>query len=102
MIDANSRYANAPVTETARPDGSKVRHIVPPILPHPDAFGVAREHRVVDSDRADILAAKAYGQATGWSLIANANTAAHPDQLTGTPGDTRAIPMPDAMVGANG
>ena len=100
MIDPNSRYANAPQAEVTRADGTTQRHIVPPILPHPDSYAPARLHRVTDSDRADILAAKSYGQATAWWLLANANTAAHPDQLTETPGDTRVIPMPDG--GGNG
>jgi nucleoid-associated protein YgaU len=95
MIDQNSRYANAPEAELTLADGSTVRYIVPPILPHPDSYSPARQHRVTDSDRADILAAKAYGQATAWWLIANANTAAHPDQITDPPGVSRVIPMPD-------
>ncbi len=100
MIDQNSRYATAPEAELIRADGSIVRHIVPPILPHPDSNTAARQHRVTDSDRPDILAAKAYGQVTAWWLLANANTAAHPDQITDTPGATRVIPMPDG--GGNG
>ena len=100
MIDRTSRYANAPEAELTRPDGSTVRHIVPPILPHPDSYAVARTHRVTDSDRPDILAAQTYGQATAWWLIANANTAAHPDQITDTPGTPRVIPLPDARGGS--
>ncbi len=95
MIDQNSRYATAPEVELTRADGSTVRHIVPPILPHFDSYTPARQHRVTDSDRSDILAAKAYGQATVWWLLANANTVAHPDQITDTPGATRIIPLPD-------
>jgi hypothetical protein len=99
MIDSTSRYANAKEAELTRADGTKVRHIVPPILPHPENYTVARQHRVADSDRADIIAAQTYGQATAWWMIANANTAAHPDQLTEVPGTPRAIPMPDATGG---
>lgn len=100
MIDLNSRYANAPEAELIRADGTVVRYIVSPILPHFDSYTPARLHRVTDSDRPDILAAKPYGQATAWWLLANANTAAHPDQITDTPGTTRVIPMPDG--GDNG
>jgi hypothetical protein len=99
MIPSTSRYANAAEAEFARPDGTTVRHIVPPILPHPEDHAVSRRHRVTDSDRADIIAAQTYGQATAWWMIANANSAAHPDQLTETPGTPRAIPMPDARGG---
>lgn len=97
MIDPNSRYANAKLAELMRPDGTILRHIVPPILPHPEDHAAARTHRVTDSDRADIIAAQTYGQATAWWMIANANSAAHPDQLTEPPGTPRVIPMPDAM-----
>ncbi len=100
MIDPNSRYANAPEAEFSRPDGTTVRYIVAPILPHADSYTPARQHRVTDSDRPDIIAARSYGQATAWWLLANANTAAHPDQITDTPGETRVIPMPDG--GGNG
>ena len=95
MIDSNSRYATAPKAELTRADGSTVPHIVPPILPQIDSYTPARRHRVTDSDRADIIAARSYGQATAWWLLANANTTAHPDQITDTPGATRVIPMPD-------
>ncbi len=99
MIDRNSRYANTPQTELKRPDGTTVRHIIPPILPHPEDHAAAQTHRVTDSDRPDTLAARAYGQATAWWMLANANTAAHPDQLTETPGDELVIPSPEALAG---
>ncbi|HEV7322659.1 MAG TPA: hypothetical protein VGO04_29000 [Ensifer sp.] len=99
MITPTSRYAHATEAEFTRPDGSTVRHIVPPILPHPEDHTVARQHRVTDSDRADIIAAQTYGQATAWWMIANANSAAHPDQLTQVPGAPLAIPMPDLNGG---
>lgn len=100
MIDRNSRYANAPQAELVTPDGRHLRHLVPPILPHPSAHVAGQAHVVADSDRADLLAARAYGQATAWWLIANANTAAHPDQLTDTPGTVRVIPVPEAGGGS--
>lgn len=99
MIDPASRYATAREAEHSRADGTVVRHIVPPILPHPDDHTIARRHRMADSDRTDILAARDYGQASAWWLIANANTAAHPDQLTEPAGVVRAIPMPDPAGG---
>ena len=52
---------------------------------------------MTDSDRPDTLAARAYGQATAWYLLANANTVAHPDQLTETPGTGIDIPLPEGM-----
>lgn len=101
MIDQTSRYASAPQAEVTRADGSVLRHIVPPILPQPDHHSPARLHRVTDSDRPDILAARSYGQATAWWLLANANTTAHPDQITETPGEIRVIPVPESW-GAGG
>lgn len=99
MIDKSGRYAQAAEAELVRPDGSTVRHVVPPILPHPDSYVVAQVHLVTDSDRPDTLAARHYGQATAWWLIANANDAGHPDQLADTPGDGCRIPVPDGVGG---
>lgn len=99
MIDPTGRYASGRQAELERPDGRTVRHLVPPLLPHPDDHAPARIHRVSDSDRADIIAARSYGQATAWWMLADANTAAHPDQLTELPGTSRVIPMPDPAGG---
>ena len=99
MIDPTSRYASAKQAERTRSDGTIIRHIVPPILPHPEDHAAAQTQRMTDSDRADIIAARTYGQATAWWMLANANTAAHPDQLTEPPGVSRVIPLPDAMTG---
>ncbi|MFN9630914.1 MAG: hypothetical protein ACK59A_11905 [Cyanobacteriota bacterium] len=100
MIDANSRYAQAPQAEIIQADGSTVRYIVPPILPQPDHYQPARRVRTTDSDRSDILAAQAYGQPTAWWLLANANGVAHPDDLTTTPDSLLVIPLPD-LKGVN-
>lgn len=101
MIDPNGRYADIRQAELEGPDGRTRRHVVPPILPHPEDYTPARVHLVSDSDRADIIAAQTYGQATAWWMLANANTAAHPDQLTDTPGTSRVIPMLDTTRGEN-
>jgi hypothetical protein len=97
MISKTSRYAAAPQASLVRADGTELHYVVPPILPHPDDHTRAQVHRVTDSDRPDTLAARAYGQATAWHMLANANTAAHPDQLTETPGAEIDIPMPEGM-----
>ena len=97
MISKSSRYAAAQRASLVRADGSEVHYAVPPVLPHPDDHARAQLHRVTDSDRPDTLAARAYGQATAWYLLANANTVAHPDQLTETPGTGIDIPLPEGM-----
>lgn len=95
MIDKDSRYASAPVVERTAPDGRVIRYALPPILPRPDSYTMALLHHVSDSDRPDTLAARHYGQATAWWLLANANTAAHPDQLLDRPGEGIVVAMPD-------
>lgn len=97
MIDRTSRYSLAPTDEVTDANGRVCRFVVPPILPHPGDLVVAQHHQVSDSDRPDILAARAYGQATAWTLIANANTAAHPDQLTQPTGVSRVLPRPEGQ-----
>ena len=95
MIDRNSRYANTPQASLIDAQGREVPHLVPPILPHPADHVAAQTHYITDSDRPDTIAARAYGQATAWWMLANANTAAHPDQLCDTVGAPRVIPSPD-------
>lgn len=95
MIDANSRYANSPRATLTRADGVEVHYVLPRILPHPGDHVMAQMHRIADSDRPDTLAARAYGQATAWWMLCDANTSAHPDQLTETPGRDVVIPAPE-------
>ncbi len=97
MIDRSSRYASAARAVTKGPDGEDQHHIVPPILPHPEDHTPLQQHGVTDSDRPDTLAVRSYGQATGWWLIADANTAAHPDQLTREVGTRRVLPRPEGL-----
>ncbi|MFZ7090748.1 hypothetical protein [Primorskyibacter sp. 2E233] len=94
MIDQNSRYAAATQDKLTTPDGSEQGFVVPPILPHPQDHSAAQTHYVSDSDRPDTIAARAYGQATAWWILANGNSAAHPDQLTQTVGAPLVIPSP--------
>lgn len=95
MIDPQSRYANAPRCSLTRPDGTEQSYLLPPILPHPDDHTLAQIHTVSDSDRPDTLAARAYGQATAWWMLCNANSAPHPDQLCDPVGVRRVIPRPE-------
>lgn len=98
MIDPASRYAEAPQQEREDTQGRKIRHIVPPILPHPDDQPGMRQ-TVSDTDRPDTLAARVYGRPTAWWMIANANAVAHPDQLTEKPGEEITVPMPGGVGG---
>lgn len=99
MIDQNSRYAATVQAARIDKQGHLQRYVVPRILPHPEDHVVAQHHRVTDSDRPDTLAARAYGQATSWWLLADANTSPHPDQLTEVPGTLRMLPSPEGRMG---
>lgn len=101
MIDQTSRYASAKQEERTDAQGRAIRYIVPPILPHPDDQ-TNGSVTVTDTDRPDTIAARQYGQATAWWMIANGNTAAHPDQLIEESGEALAIPMPDGVGGPTG
>jgi hypothetical protein len=94
MIGRDSRYANAPRAEIDSAEGRRTAYVVPPILPAPDSYEVARLVPLRDHDRSDLLAAQAYGDPLAWWLIANANPVIHPDDLDDAAGDTIVLPVP--------
>jgi hypothetical protein len=100
MIGKDSRYAKSARAEIDGPGGRPTAYVVPPILPAPDAYEIARLHPLRDSDRSDLLAAEAYGDPLAWWLIANANAVIHPDDLEAAPGETVVLPVPGTEDGA--
>jgi hypothetical protein len=94
MFSRDSRYASQPVLEHTRPDGIKLRYVLPRWVPSPDVFTVALRHRATDSERIDHLAYRHLGAPAAWWLIADANLATHPADLPGAPGSEVLIPVP--------
>ena len=88
------RYAELPIRTHLGNDGRVNQYRRPAILPAVGSAQTALFHRVSDSDRIDILAARHFQQETAWWLIAASSPAMHPDAVLEDPGSTVVIPVP--------
>ncbi|MET8336025.1 LysM domain-containing protein [Streptosporangium canum] len=96
----NSRYAATPILAHDAGDGQ------PPIaclgrrlVPRPERLGAMGEHTVVEGDRLDLLANRYLGDPELWWRIADANVAAHPDELTAHIGRRLRLTAPEGLPG---
>lgn len=94
MFDASSRHASQPQRERVEADGRVVRFVRARWVPEVGLLAEGERHRVSDSDRADVLAWKAFGVPQAWWMIADANAVVHPRGLTDSPGETLVLPLP--------
>jgi nucleoid-associated protein YgaU len=79
----NSRYAGAPILAHDPGDGRPpVPYLGRRLVPQPERLGQLGEHAVVAGDRLDNIAHRYLGDPELWWRIADANLAAHPDELT--------------------
>lgn len=96
----NSRYAGTPIlTRDPGIGGDPLAYLGRRLLPQPQHLGVLGEHAVVGGDRLDSLAARYFGDPELWWRIADANVAAHPDELTATIGRWLRITVEEGMPG---
>ncbi|MEJ2009337.1 MAG: LysM domain-containing protein [Acidobacteriota bacterium] len=89
----SSRYYGSPVKYFTRPDGVQVAYLQRRIVPQPDIYTSLQNHVVVDGDRLDNLAAKYLGDPLLFWMIADANGADDPDELTAQIGRTIEVPL---------
>ena len=87
----NSRYNGLPTLTLILPDGRAVAYVARRFIPGPETYGVMREHRVVQGERLDLLAANYLADSEQWWKIADANVALVPATLTEQPGETLRI-----------
>lgn len=96
----NSRYAGTPILAHDSSDGRpSVPYLGRRLVPHPEKLGLLGEHTVVAGDRLDNLAARYLGDPELWWRIADANLAAHPDELTGTIGRRLRLTVAEGLPG---
>jgi len=96
----NSRYASTPILAHDPGDGRPaVPYLGRRLVPQPDSLATLGEHSVAGDDRLDNLAATYLGDPELWWRIADANLAAHPDELTSTVGRRLKVPAPPGMPG---
>jgi hypothetical protein len=89
----SSRYYGFAVEYFTRPDGLQVAYLQRRIIPQPDIYTSLQNYVVVDGDRLDNLAAKYLGDPLLFWMVADANGATDPDELTSQVGRTIQIPL---------
>jgi hypothetical protein len=96
----NSRYAGTPILAHDPGDGRPaVPYLGRRLVPQPQTLAPLGEHSVAGGDRLDNLAAHYLGDPELWWRIADANVAAHPDELTATVGRRLRLAAPAGMPG---
>lgn len=100
----SSRYANVAVSYSFPDDGSgedtSVAYVLRRFVPQARDIPLATHHLVRAGDRIDLLAASYLGDVELHWRVADANLATDMLQLTATPGQRIAIPLPPGTAGA--
>lgn len=95
----NSRYNNLPTLTHVFPDGRAVAYVSRRFIPPAETFTTMREHRVVQGDRLDSLAATYLADPGQWWKIADANVTLEPTRLTDEAGEILRVALPGATPG---
>ena len=93
-----SRYASTEVAEFVRPDGTRIAYLRRRFVPDPSRFTVVAQHRVVDHDRLDRLAALYLGDPELFWRLADANGCLDPRELEAL-GRRLNLTLPEGMAG---
>jgi len=93
----SSRYHGLPTAERVEADGRTAVYVRRRFLPPPERFATVGEHRVVDGDRLDNLAARHVGDPEQFWRLADANRAMHPDELTAETGRRLRLTLPEGI-----
>jgi hypothetical protein len=98
-LPANSRYSRVEIAQTTLRDGRQVAYLQRRFIPPPSQFATIQEHPVTEGERIDHLAAQYLGDAEMFWLIADANLAFDPADLTALPGHRVRITLPAGLPG---
>jgi len=98
-LPTTSRYATVDVAEGTLKNGRKVAYLRRRFIPSPSQFATIQQHQVIQGDRLDNIAAQYLGDPTMFWLMADANLAFDPSDLTDTPGDQIRITLPAGLPG---
>ena len=99
---ANSRYRDVPTVTVQMPDGTSVTYLKLRIVPPPEVFETIQEHKIVERDRLDNLAAKYLGDPELFWRLCDANGAIRPDELIETIGRRIRITLPQGIAAPPG
>jgi len=89
----SSRYYGSAVQYYTQPDGVQVAYLQRRIIPQPEIYTSLQNYVVVEGTRLDNLVAKQLGDPLLFWMIADANGAADPDELTSQVGRTIQVPL---------
>lgn len=99
-FEPSSRYAGAEVRSHDPGDGSPpVSYVGRRLVPDPSEFEDQEEVTVIDGDRRDLLADRHVGDPAMWWLLADANAAIDPRELTERAGRRLRITGPAGSAG---
>jgi len=98
-LPPTSRYSTVDISQTALRDGRKVAYLQRRFIPPPSQFATIQLHRVTQGERVDHLAAQYLGNPEMFWLIADANLAFDPADLTAAPGTSVRITLPAGLPG---
>jgi hypothetical protein len=98
-FDATSRYFPVEIAEIERPDGTRVRYVRRRFIAQPSQFETLTEHRVLQNERIDNIAAHYLGDPEAYWRICDANAVIRPDDLTETVGRRIRITLPEGIPG---
>jgi hypothetical protein len=102
LYPPGSRYQGVAVTEIVVADGRTVRYLRRRFLPDPAGLFTLVQHRVVDADRLDNLAARYLGDPLAAWRIADANGALRMEALVEEIGRRLRITLPEGVPGSTG
>ncbi|MDG2524152.1 LysM domain-containing protein [Stenotrophomonas sp. HITSZ_GD] len=92
-----SRYHGIAVATLTLADGTAVPYLTRRLLPPVEGFTILREHRVVEGERPDLVAARELGDPEAFWRLCDANGVMHPDELTDEVGECVRVALPDGV-----
>lgn len=95
----NSRYHAVPLARLTAPDGREIVYLRRRFVPAPELFTTLQEHRVMQGDRLDLLAAHYLGDPEAFWQLCDANAAVRPEELLEI-GRRLRISLPAGIKGA--
>jgi hypothetical protein len=98
QFPVTSRYYRLDTTTLEMPDGTLIRYLQRRFLPPANTLSLLQEHRVVEGERLDHIAAHYLGDPEQFWRICDANNAMNPNNLLEI-GKTLRITLPSGVPG---
>ena len=99
LFTVTSRYYTVETTWMISPEGKTIVYLRRRRMPQPEEFATLQEHRVIEGDRLDNIAAAYLGDPELFWRLCDANNAMVPDELTQSPGKSIRITLPEGIPG---